>query len=77
MVGEAPLFDVFFTENEIVDYRSTLNNNKQMLGRFNQLLLERGIFKGASKYYVSLAHTQEDVDQTIDSFASAINELKG
>ena len=76
VVGEAPLFDVFFTENEIVDYRSTLSNNKDMAGRFNQLLRERGIFKGTSKFYISLAHTQEDVDQTIETFASAINELK-
>ncbi len=77
VVGEAPLFEVFFTENKIVDYRSILNSNKQMQGRFNQLLLERGIFKAAIKYYVSLAHTQEDVDQTIESFASAVDELKG
>ena len=77
VVGVAPLFDVFFTETEIIDYRSTLTADKQMLSRFNRLLLERGVFKGDSKYYISTAHSQDDVDLTIHAFASAIDELKG
>jgi glutamate-1-semialdehyde 2,1-aminomutase len=77
VVGDAPLFDVYFTENEITDYRSTLGHDKETLGRFNRLLLERGIMRGSSKFYVSTAHTQEDVDRTIDAFASAIDELRG
>ncbi len=77
VVGEAPLFDVFFTDSEVVDYRDTLKADSQMLGRFNALLLERGVFKGGSKFYVSVAHTREDVDRTIEAFAWAIDELKG
>ena len=77
VVGEAPLFDVFFTESEVVDYRDTLKADNQMLSRFNSLLLERGVFKGGSKFYVSIAHTREDVDRTIEAFASAIDDLKG
>ncbi len=76
VVGEAPLFDVFFTDTEITDYRSTLLANKQMLARFNELLIARGILKGDSKFYISLAHTNADVQYTIDAFASAIDELK-
>ena len=77
VVGEAPLFDVFFTEQEITDYRSTLLADKRMLARFNELLLAQGVLKGDTKFYVSLAHTNIDVQHTIDAFASAINELKG
>ncbi len=76
VVGDAPLFDVFFTDQEITDYRSTLKADRQTLRRFNQLLLERGVFKGDTKYYVSTAHTQEDVQHTIEAFASAIDALK-
>ncbi len=77
VVGDAPLFDVYFTEAEVTDYRSSLSGDKKMLARFNRLLLERGIFKGDSKYYISTAHTAEDVDQTIEAFAGAIDELRG
>ena len=77
VVGVPPLFDVYFTETEISDYRSSLSADKDMLRRFNELLLERGVFKGDTKYYVSTAHTSNDVDHTADAFADAIEKLKG
>ena len=77
VVGEAPLFDIFFTDGEITDYRSTLRADKQMLNRFNELLLARGVLKGDTKFYISLAHTNADIQQTLDAFAAAIDELKG
>ena len=77
VLGEAPLFEVFFTENEITDYRSSLSADEEMLRRFNRLLLERGVLKGDSKIYISVAHTAEDVRHAIQAFASAIDELKG
>jgi glutamate-1-semialdehyde 2,1-aminomutase len=45
--------------------------------RFNALLRERGILTGESKYYVSLAHTAEDIRYTRDAWASALRELAG
>ena len=77
VVGEAPLFDVFFTEEEITDYRSTLRANRDLLRRFNALLLGEGVLKGDSKFYVSVAHDQADVQHTIDAFESAVEQLKG
>ncbi|MCS7206551.1 MAG: aspartate aminotransferase family protein [Dehalococcoidia bacterium] len=68
VVGEDPLFDVFFTAEPIVDYRSTRKANAHRLGRFNALLRERGILKGQSKFYISLAHTDEDILRTVSAF---------
>ena len=76
VVGEAPLFDVFFTENEITDYRSTLLADKQKLGRFNESLLVNGVLKGDTKFYVSLAHTAADIQHTLDAYASAVQTLR-
>jgi glutamate-1-semialdehyde 2,1-aminomutase len=76
VIGEPPLFDVVFTGHAIRDYRDTLRGDKGMAARFNQLLRAKGIMKGESKYYVSLAHTQADVDWTISAWADAIAELK-
>lgn len=75
VIGEPPLFDVVFTDGEIRDYRGTLRGDADMLRRFNKLLRERGIMKGESKYYVSLAHTPEDIRHTCAAWASAIDEL--
>jgi glutamate-1-semialdehyde 2,1-aminomutase len=74
--GEPPLFDVVFTDEPVRDYRGTLRGDADKMRRFNTLLRERGILKGESKYYVSLAHTPEDVRFTIDAWKSAIEVLK-
>ena len=75
--GEDPIFGFYFTDRPITDYRSTLRADGAMMGRFNSLLLEQGILKSfPDKFYLSLAHSTEDVDRTIEVFASAIDRLK-
>jgi glutamate-1-semialdehyde 2,1-aminomutase len=76
VVGEPPLFDIVFTDQPIKDYRDTLKGDTAMLKRFNQHLRARGIMKGESKYYVSVAHTRADLDHTINAWKEAIDELK-
>ncbi len=76
VIGEPPLFDIYFTDQPIKDYRDTLRADAAMAKRFNQLLRARGIMKGESKYYVSLAHDRADIDHTISAWADAIQELQ-
>ena len=75
VTGEPPLFDVVFTGEKVRDYRSVLRGDADMLRRFNGLLRERGVLKGEQKYYVSLAHTAEDVRHTTGAWKSAIAAL--
>jgi glutamate-1-semialdehyde 2,1-aminomutase len=75
VIGEPPLFDVVFTGEPIRDYRGTLRGDADLARRFNVLLRERGILKGEQKYYVSLAHTADDVRQTREAWQSAIKVL--
>jgi glutamate-1-semialdehyde 2,1-aminomutase len=72
VTGEPPLFDVVFTGEPVRDYRGTLRGDAALMHRFNVLLRERGILKGEQKYYVSLAHTAEDVRHTTGAWESAI-----
>ena len=76
VIGEPPLFDVVFTDQSLKDYRDTLKGNKAIATRFNQLLRERGLMKGETKYYVSLAHTQADIDHTIGAWSDAVRVLQ-
>jgi glutamate-1-semialdehyde 2,1-aminomutase len=75
VVGEAPMFDIVFTDRAVFDYRSSRGDEAKMK-LCNALLRQRGVLKGESKYYVSLAHTAEDVAFTLDAFASAIAALE-
>jgi glutamate-1-semialdehyde 2,1-aminomutase len=77
VIGESSLFDVFFTETEVINYRSTLEADTNLMAKFNSLLFEQGIFKGASKFYISAAHTEEDVEKTITAFETVVDQLRG
>jgi len=78
ILGEPPLFDVFFTDNEISDYRGILQADARKGTAFNKLLRSNQVFKGDSKFYVSLAHNEDDVNLTVKAIreaARAINDI--
>lgn len=73
--GEPPVFDIFFTDRPILDYRATLTADRDLIRRFNQELVRRGVVKAVNKIYVSLAHTEADVDETIGVFDEVLATL--
>jgi glutamate-1-semialdehyde 2,1-aminomutase len=75
VVGEGVLFEIYFTDMEITDYRSTLKADRARLARFVRLLRARGVFRGASKFYLSIVHDEGDVAETTRAFESAIADL--
>ena len=75
VIGEPVLFDVAFTREPIRDYRGTLKVDADLQRRFNAALRQRGIMKSETKYYISVAHTDADIKQTIEAWKGAIAEL--
>jgi len=73
--GEPPVFDLFFTDRPIVDYRSTLTADRAKITRFNQELVRRGVVKAVNKIYVSLAHSDADVNETLGIFDEVMAAL--
>jgi glutamate-1-semialdehyde 2,1-aminomutase len=73
--GEAPVFDILFTDREIVDYRATLTADRDRIKRFNQELVRRGVVKAVNKIYVSLAHSDADVDATLEVFDQVLTTI--
>jgi glutamate-1-semialdehyde 2,1-aminomutase len=70
--GEPVMFDAYFTNRaKVDDYRDTLDVNPKVTRRFNDLLRERGIFKGDSKFYISLAPDEKDVRHAVNAFQEA------
>ena len=74
--GEDAVFDVFFTDRPVTNYREGLAGDAQMMGRFNAGLLERGILKSSQKFYPSVVHTEEDVEKTIAAFKEVVPSLR-
>ncbi len=76
--GDDTIFDVFFSDQPVRNYRDTLAADTRMMARFNQGMLREGILKSwPSKYYPSLAHTSEDVEKTVEAFRKVVPTLRG
>jgi glutamate-1-semialdehyde 2,1-aminomutase len=75
VAGEAPVFEIYFTDRPITDYRATLTADRARHAVFTRALLERGVVKAAQKIYVSLAHTEEDIQRTVQAFSAALQAV--
>ena len=78
VVGDPVLFDIVFTDQDVVDYRGTKMNDAQKAGAFNASLRASGILKPAAKMYPHLALTEADLQQTeeaLNKAAEAVAEL--
>jgi len=75
VLGEPPAFQPWFTETEVVDFRSSQTANPMLGFRLAQALLDRGVLKAHEKFFVSMAHSDEDIDLTIDAIRDAVREL--
>ena len=77
VMGEATVFQPWFTKEVVVDHRGTLlaDGRRNML--FIDLLLDRGIVKAHEKFFVSAVLSDEDIDFTLAAFEGAVAELAG
>jgi len=75
ILGAPPMFEAVFAPDPIADYRGVLRGDADLARRFNAKLRVRGLLKGDSKYYVSLALTEADVAQTLAIWREAAQEL--
>ncbi len=75
----ASLLTLFFTGSPVTDYDSAKQSNTGLFGRFHHKLLENGIYWPPSQFeaaFVSLAHSDEDIQHTIEAVAKALKHLK-
>ncbi len=76
VIGEPAMFDALFTSRSAVtDYRGTMDVDKAASRRFNDLVRDNGVFKSDNKIYISHAHDERDVADTIAAFNVAAQAL--
>ncbi|HUJ70696.1 MAG TPA: glutamate-1-semialdehyde 2,1-aminomutase [Verrucomicrobiae bacterium] len=70
------LFCTFFTDREVVDYASAKTSDTKRYGRFFHAMLDLGVYLAPSQFevgFLSLAHTEQDLEQTVRAAAEAVN----
>lgn len=73
-------FTVYFTTEKIENYEQAQNTDSDTFGKFFKLMLHEGINLAPSKYeawFLTIAHTEEDVATTITAVKNAFSKLKG
>ena len=76
--GIGTMFQIFFTEKPVRNYRDALTCNTELHRRFSAYMREEGIFLAPSQYetnFISLAHSNEDLEYTIRACANAFERL--
>jgi glutamate-1-semialdehyde 2,1-aminomutase len=75
--GFPPVFTVSFGhEGPVTDYRSYARRDKAMQRRYFELLQERGIRTTPDQLtFVSAAHTEADIEETLAAVNEAMREL--
>jgi glutamate-1-semialdehyde 2,1-aminomutase len=80
-VASAPgLLTLFFSADPVTDFTGADACDLEAHARFCRAMLERGIYPPPSQFeawFVSLAHTDEAIDRTLEAAAAAIEEALG
>jgi glutamate-1-semialdehyde 2,1-aminomutase len=76
VVGEGPVFQIFFTSSTPTNYSEVLTTDRARAREFGLKCVERGLFLNpADKLYVSTAHSDSDVQKTLEIFDAAMSAL--
>ena len=75
VVGHPTLFDVVFREEAVRNYRDVRSGNHNKTAHFNATLQANRILKTPGKFYISLALTDTDIEQTLAAIQLAAQQL--
>jgi glutamate-1-semialdehyde 2,1-aminomutase len=66
--GDGPLFQVSFVDKPAENYRDTLRARTDWYADFSMGLLDKGVLTlPDGRWYISAAHTDEDIDRTLEA----------
>ncbi|OBZ10951.1 glutamate-1-semialdehyde 2,1-aminomutase [Bacillus sp. FJAT-26390] len=72
-------FSAHFCDHPVTNYDEAQDTDGELFGRFFKLMLEKGINLAPSKYeawFFTTAHTEADIDETIEAINYAFAKLK-
>jgi len=72
------MFTLFFASQEVIDYHTALKSDTVTFNRYFHLMLKGGIYLAPSQFeanFISLAHSQENLDKTLEVMAKTFKEL--
>jgi glutamate-1-semialdehyde 2,1-aminomutase len=74
------MITAFFCAGPVTDYASARSSDTARFGRFFHAMLERGVYLPPAQFeaaFVSLAHSETDIDDTVDAARGALALIRG
>ncbi|MBM3678885.1 MAG: hypothetical protein FJW96_13550 [Actinobacteria bacterium] len=71
VLGEGPLFQVVVADHPIRNYDDLLRADNATAERLARVVVENGIYTTGRKGYLSLVHTDGDIDCIVAAYAQA------
>lgn len=78
LMGLSSMFQVYFTDNEVYDYKSAKLADTEKFTTYFHTLLENSIFIPPSQFeccFLSLMHSDEDIQKTLDAIEKSIKAI--
>jgi glutamate-1-semialdehyde 2,1-aminomutase len=72
------MMSLFFTSQPVINFATAKTSDTKRFARYFQKLLELGVFIAPSQFegmFISTAHTQEDLDRTVEAQREALKSL--
>ena len=72
------MFTLFFTQGPVRNYQTAKMSDTKRFAQFFIQMMEKGIYLPPSQFeawFVSLAHTQKDLDRTIEACDNAFRKM--
>ncbi|MDP2753745.1 MAG: aspartate aminotransferase family protein, partial [Nitrospirota bacterium] len=73
------MFCNYFTNTNVIDYKTAKTSDTSRFARFFSGMLKRGINIAPSQFeagFISLAHTEKDVERTVKAAYESLLEVK-
>ncbi len=72
------MFTLFFTDEEVKDFQSAVKSDTNLYGQYFHKMLKRGVYLPPAQFeafFISAAHTKEDLDKTIKVNYESLQEI--
>ncbi len=73
------MLQMFFNKTPVVDYRTAISSDANKFRRLFMELLKLGIYVPPSQFetqFISFAHTDSDLNKTVDAYTKALESIR-
>jgi glutamate-1-semialdehyde 2,1-aminomutase len=73
------MFCTYFTNTDVIDYKTAKTSDTARFSRFFSAMIKRGIYIAPSQFeagFISLAHTEKDIEETVKAAYESLVEIR-